>query len=286
MKKVKALILRTAGTNCDYETQAAFELCGASAERVHVNELIEKRDKVFEYDILAFPGGFSYGDDIASGKILANEVKNKLGDKIKKFALSGRPIIGICNGFQVLAKMGLLPDPKLFEQISTLSYNDSDKFECRWVYLKTIKNEKLKMKNSKSVIARSNEVATRQSRDEYLDSKCIWTKNLPDIITLPVAHGEGKFIPGDKKLLESLNKNGQIVFRYCTKDGNEPKYPLGPNGSVEQIAGICNISGNVFGLMPHPERYVFALQHPAREGFDGEYGWGKRIFQNAVNFVK
>ena len=131
MKKVKALILRTAGTNCDYETQAAFELCGAFAERVHVNALIEKKDKIFEYDIFAFPGGFSYGDDITSGKILANEIKNKLGDKVKKFALSGRPIIGICNGFQVLVKMGLLPEAKTFEQTSTLSYNDSDKFEYR-----------------------------------------------------------------------------------------------------------------------------------------------------------
>jgi phosphoribosylformylglycinamidine synthase len=126
MKKVKALILKTAGINCDYETQTAFELCGAAADVVHVNSLVEKKDKIFEYDILAFPGGFSYGDDIASGKILANEIKNKLGDKVKKFSLSGKPVIGICNGFQVLVKMGLLPDPELFEQISTLSYNDSD----------------------------------------------------------------------------------------------------------------------------------------------------------------
>jgi phosphoribosylformylglycinamidine synthase len=261
MKKVKVLILRTAGTNCDYETQAAFELCGAVTERVHINSLIENKDKIFKYDILAFPGGFSYGDDIASGKILANEIKNKLGDKIKKFALSGNPIIGICNGFQVLVKMGLLPDSKFFEQISTLSYNDSDKFECRWVYLKT----------EKKVI------------NEY---NCIWTKNLPDVITLPVAHGEGKFIPLNDKLLKELNKNSQIVFRYSTKSGTIPEYPLAPNGSVEQIAGICNTKGNVFGLMPHPERYIFALQHPVKEGFDGEYGWGKVIFQNAVNFSK
>ncbi|MDR3306517.1 MAG: phosphoribosylformylglycinamidine synthase I [Endomicrobium sp.] len=261
MKKVKILILRTAGTNCDYETQAAFELCGATAERVHINSLIENKNKIFEYDVLAFPGGFSYGDDIASGKILANEIKNKLGDKIKKFALRGKPVIGVCNGFQVLVKMGLLPDPKLFEQISTLYYNDSDKFECRWVYLKTEK----KVKN---------------------ESNCIWTKNLPDVITLPVAHGEGKFIPINAKLLEELNKNNQIVFRYSTKDGGTPEYPLAPNGSVERITGICNAKGNVFGLMPHPERYVFALQHPAREGCDGEYGWGKIIFQNAVDFVK
>jgi len=256
MKKVKALILRTAGTNCDYETQAAFELCGATAEKVHVNELIAKKDKIFEYDILAFPGGFSYGDDIASGKILANEVKNKLGDKVQKFALSGKPVIGVCNGFQVLAKMGLLPDPKLFEQVSTLSYNDSDKFECRWVYLKSEKNN------------------------------CLWTKNLPDIITLPVAHGEGKFIPLSKKLLDELKQNNQIVFKYSAKDGKVPQYPLDPNGSTDQIAGISNIKGNVFGLMPHPERYVFALQHPAREGYDGQFGWGHIVFHNAVNYVK
>ncbi len=193
---------------------------------------------------------------------MANEVKNKLGDRIKKFALGGRPIIGICNGFQVLIKMGLLPDPELFEQVSTLYYNDSDKFECCWVYLKTEK----KIKN---------------------ESNCVWTKNLPDIISLPVAHGEGKFIPGSRKLLDSLNKNNQIVFRYCSKDGGKPEYPLDPNGSVDQIAGICNTAGNIFGLMPHPERYVFALQHPARESFPGGgYGWGKVIFQNAVDFVK
>ncbi|GMO65053.1 MAG: phosphoribosylformylglycinamidine synthase I [Endomicrobiia bacterium] len=261
MRKIKALILRTAGTNCDYETQSAFELCGAIAECVHINALIEKKNKIFEYDILAFPGGFSYGDDIASGKILSNEIKNKLGYEVKKYALSGKPIIGICNGFQVLVKIGLLPDPELFKQISTLSYNDSDRFECRWVYLKTEK----KIKN---------------------ESNCIWTKNLPDIISLPVAHGEGKFIPLDEKFLGKLNKNNQIVFRYSFKDGSEPEYPLAPNGSIEQIAGICNEKGNIFGLMPHPERYVFTLQHPAREGFNSKYGWGKVIFQNAVDFVR
>ncbi|MDR1721322.1 MAG: phosphoribosylformylglycinamidine synthase I [Endomicrobium sp.] len=260
MKKVKVLILRTAGTNCDWETQSAFELCGAAVERVHINTLIEKKDKIFEYDILAFPGGFSYGDDIASGKILSNEIKSKLGDKVRKYALDGKPIIGICNGFQVLVKMGLLPDVKLFKQVSTLSYNDSNKFECRWVYLKTEK----KIGN---------------------ESCCIWAKNLPDVISLPVAHGEGKFIPNNEKLLDNLNKNNQIVFRYSSKEGNEPEYPLAPNGSAEQIAGICNIKGNILGLMPHPERYIFGLQHPAKKSFNGKYGWGKVIFQNAVDFV-
>jgi phosphoribosylformylglycinamidine synthase len=260
MNKPKVLILRTAGTNCDYESQEAFNLCGAKTERVHINVLLEKREEMLKYDILVFPGGFSYGDDIASGKILANEIKNKIGDILQKFALSGRPIIGICNGFQVLLKMGLLPDENKFEQVATLSYNDSDKFECRWIYLKTIKGA-----NS--------------------EAKCLWTKNLPDIISLPIAHGEGKFI-ADGKVIEKLKSNGQVAFEYCLKNGGEPGYPFDPNGSMNHIAALCNDRGNVFGLMPHPERYVFSLQHPAREGFDGEFGWGKVIFQNAVDYVK
>jgi phosphoribosylformylglycinamidine synthase len=260
MKKSKVLILRTAGTNCDYETQSAFELCGVDVDRIHISALIEKKGKIFEYDILVLPGGFSYGDDIASGKILSNEIKNKLGDEVKKFALSGNPVIGICNGFQVLVKIGLLPYPELFTQISTLSYNDNNKFECRWVYLKT----KNKVNN---------------------ESNCIWTKNLPDIISLPVAHGEGKFIPKNKSVLNSLNKNSQIVFRYSSRNGGIPKYPLDPNGSVENIAGVCNKKGNVFGLMPHPERYVFNLQHPSRKKDDDKCAWGRVIFQNAVDFV-
>ncbi len=259
MKKAKVIIIRTAGTNCDYELKSAFELCGASAERIHINELINNKNKILSYDILAVPGGFSYGDDIASGKILSNELKNKLGDNIRKFALSNKPIIGICNGFQVLVKMGLLPDPEHFKQSSTLSYNDSNKFECRWVYLKTEK------KNNKSL--------------------CLWTKDLPEIISLPVAHGEGKFI-ADAKILSDIEKNSRVVFRYCGKDGKTQGYPADPNGSLNAIAGICNKKGNVFGLMPHPERYVFSLQHPAREGYDGTYGWGKKIFQNAIEYLK
>lgn len=259
MKKIKAIIIRTAGTNCDYELKSAFEMCGAEAERIHINELIANKNKILSYDILAVPGGFSYGDDIASGKILSNEIKNKLGDNVKKFALSGKPIIGICNGFQILAKMGLLPKPEKFEQISTLSYNDSNKFECRWVYLKTEKKQG--------------------------DTKCIWTKGIPDVISLPVAHGEGKFI-ADEKVLKEIEEKSQVVFRYCDKDGSRTQYPKDPNGSMNAIAGICNEKGNVFGLMPHPERYVYALQHPAREGCDGVYGWGKQIFQNAIDFLK
>jgi phosphoribosylformylglycinamidine synthase len=255
MKKPKVLILRTAGTNCDFEVQSAFEMIGAIAQRVHVKVLIENKDKIFDYDILVFPGGFSYGDDIASGKILANEIKNKLGDNLQKFAADKRPIIGICNGFQVLVKMGLLPDEG-FKQVSTLSYNDSGKFECRWVYLKTI------------------------------STKSLWVKNLAQIITLPIAHGEGKFLVKDNAVLENLQNDKKIVFKYCTANGDKPYYPLDPNGSIDQIAALCNSEGNVFGLMPHPERYVFALQHPARQGVKGKFGWGKIIFQNAIDYCR
>jgi phosphoribosylformylglycinamidine synthase len=261
MRKAKVLILRTAGTNCDYETQYAFEICKAQADRLHIDTIIDSPKKIFQYDILALPGGFSYGDDIASGKILANEIKNRLGDEVQKFALSDKPIIGICNGFQVLVKMGLLPDPKAFEQLVSLSDNASNKFECRWIYLKA------------------------QQNDPKRKNNCIWTKNIPEIINLPIAHAEGNFIPRDKEILNMLKNNSQIVFKYCNKDGSLAEYPLNPNGSIENIAAICNQKGNILGLMPHPERYVFASQHPLKESIDGKYGWGKVIFQNAVDFV-
>jgi phosphoribosylformylglycinamidine synthase len=237
-------------------------MSGATAERVHVNKLIRGEKKLADYQIMAFPGGFSYGDDIASGKILANELKYRLGDDIKKFALAGKPIIGICNGFQVLVKMGLLPEPASFEQSTTLTFNDSDKFECRWVALKT---ERLKGAATKS----------------------LWTADLPDVIPLPVAHGEGKFVVAEKSELERIEANKQVVFRYVDDSGATDAYPANPNGAANGIAGICNGKGNVFGLMPHPERFVFNWQHPSRDGkMEGEHGWGLRIFQNAVNFVK
>lgn len=259
MKKPKVIIIRTAGTNCDIETKAAFELSGASVERVHINSLISGEKKLSSYQILAIPGGFSYGDDIASGKILANELKYKLGDLVREFALSGKPIIGICNGFQVLVKMGLLPDNKNFIQNTTLTYNDSDKFECRWVYLK-----------------------------REAEAKSFWAKDLPEIISLPVAHGEGKFVAENKNILDAIEKNNQVIFRYTDALGKSAVYPLNPNGAVNSIAGITNDKGNVFGLMPHPERFVYKWQHPCRSAVqeNSENGWGLQIFKNAVNYVK
>jgi phosphoribosylformylglycinamidine synthase len=261
--KPKAIILRTAGTNCDYETAAAFELAGAVAERIHINRVIEGDVDLADFEILAVPGGFSYGDDIASGKILANELKYRLGDRLKEFALKGKPVIGICNGFQVLAKMGLLPDPKSFAQTTTLTFNDSDKFECRWICLHRVREAGAKVKS-------------------------LWVNGLPDVIPLPVAHGEGKFIACDGTTLAFLEKNNQIVFRYVSPDGQSPVYPFNPNGAVNNIAGISNDKGNIFGLMPHPERFVWRLQHPDHSipALDGEHGWGLQIFRNAVEYAK
>lgn len=262
-RQPKAIIIRTAGTNCDFETKAAFELAGAPADRVHINRIIDGSVRLLDYQILAIPGGFSYGDDIASGKILANELKCRLGDALQTFALAGKPVIGICNGFQVLVKMGLLPDPTSLRQTTTLTFNDSDRFESRWVYLK-------------------RQPAPRGKSA----SACLWTRGLPDVIPLPVAHGEGKFVTVDARTLSALEKNNQVVFRYCDEQGDDAAYPLNPNGAVNAIAGIMNTAGNVFGLMPHPERFVFRWQHPSRQGPDGEYGWGLKIFENAVSIVQ
>jgi phosphoribosylformylglycinamidine synthase subunit PurQ / glutaminase len=254
MKTVKVIVIRTAGTNCDKETAFAFEKAGAVTELVHINQLSTGTKTLSEYQILAIPGGFSYGDDIASGKILANELKFKIEDEIKKFILDGKLIIGICNGFQILVKAGLLPNLSgNFQTIeSTLTLNDSAKFEDRWVYLKRVKGQ--------------------GSR-----GKCIWTQNLPDTIYLPIAHGEGKFIPKNKEVLASLKKEGLIVFQYVDN----------PNGSVEDIAGICDRTGQILGLMPHPERHISYLQHPrwTRMKYRGE-GDGFAIFRNGVEFVR
>jgi phosphoribosylformylglycinamidine synthase I len=258
MKKIRVLVLRTAGTNCDKETAFAFEEAGAKCELVHINRLSSGEVALSEYQILAIPGGFSYGDDIASGKILANELKYRIGQDVRKFVRDGKLILGICNGFQILVKSGLLPNLSGDETIeTTLTLNDSAKFEDRWVYLK---NE---------------------------DSKCIWTKDINEIIYLPIAHGEGKFIPKDKNILAKLKREGLIVFEYTDEKGSRKGFPYNPNGSVENIAGICDKTGRIFGLMPHPERHINYLQHPrwTREKRRGR-GDGFAIFKNGVEFAK
>jgi len=255
----KALVLTGYGINCDMETQHAFKLAGAWAERVHINDLINGKKKLSEYHILAFPGGFSFGDDIASGKVLANMIKYNIGEQIQEFIDSGKLIMGICNGFQAMVKMGLLPgfNGDHAAREVTLTFNDSGRFEDRWVHLKAGKK-----------------------------TKCVFTKGI-ETIYLPVRHGEGKFLAKNPQVLEKLKKGNHIVFQYTDAEGKAAGYPHNPNGSVNNIAAICDETGRVFGMMPHPEAFQHRTNHPAwtREKLPEE-GAGIAIFRNAVEYVK
>ena len=262
VKRVKACILRTAGTNCDKETAFAFKKAGAHTELVHINRLISCERKLEDFQILAFPGGFSYGDDLGAGKIIANELRCRLSEAIKKFISDGKLIIGICNGFQILVKAGILPGNDTFKQEVSLVINDSAKFEDRWIYL-------------------------RELRTENREQKCIWARNLPPVIYLPVAHGEGKFMVSDSALLNRLKRNKQIVFQYCDEKGNAADYPYNPNGSIEDIAGITDETGRILGLMPHPERHVSHKQHPRWTSLKNKKeGDGLPIIRNGVEYAK
>lgn len=255
----KVLVLTGYGINCDMETQHAFRLAGADAERVHLTDLTNGTRKLSEFHILAFPGGFSFGDDIASGKVLANMIKYNLGEQVREFIDAGKLIIGICNGFQAMVKMGLLPglNGDYTTQEVTLTFNDSGRFEDRWVHL------------------RAN-----------LRTKCVFTKGL-DTIYLPVRHGEGKFVTKSPEVLARLKKGNNIVFQYTDSEGKLAGYPHNPNGSVDNIAGICDDTGRVFGMMPHPEAYQHRTNHPrwTREELPEE-GAGVAIFRNAVEYVR
>jgi phosphoribosylformylglycinamidine synthase subunit PurQ / glutaminase len=257
--KPKTLILRTAGVNCDQETAHAFELAGAKADFLHVNQLLQRPQVMADYQILAIPGGFSYGDDIAAGRIFANQIRHHLGDAFAAFIEAQKPIIGICNGFQVLVKTDLLPGRIAGRegQSCTLAHNDCGRFVDRWVHLA-----------GKS-------------------QKCIWTAGM-DRLELPIAHGEGKFVPADESIRQELWNNDQVAIIYTKADGMAAggQFPDNPNGSTDDIAGVCDASGLVFGLMPHPERFVDAIQHPAwgRRGKTG-VGEGLAVFQNAVRHV-
>jgi phosphoribosylformylglycinamidine synthase len=264
MKKSKICILRTAGTNCDKETAYAFKKAEGIPELVHINQLIAAEKSLDDYHILAIPGGFSYGDDLGAGKILANELRFKLIGSITKFLSQGKLIIGICNGFQVLVKSGLLPGDSHLQQHASLIINDSGKFEDRWVYLKS-----------------------SRSQSAMSQATCVWTAGLPEIIYLPVAHGEGKFVCQDNVTLEGLRKNGRIVFQYCGKEGACAGYPHNPNGSEDNIAGICDSTGHILGLMPHPERHIDISQHPRWEhGKIKTEGDGILIFRNGVEYAE
>lgn len=262
-KQVKVIVLRTAGTNCDRETVFAFESFGAEVSLIHINRVFRGEVKLKDFHILAIPGGFSYGDDIMAGKILANELKLRLGDDIRRFIDDGKLVIGICNGFQVLVRAGILPGSAdsqgaaSFRQTVSLTFNDCGKFEDRWIHLRA-------------------------------SGKSVWTEGLDPIVYYPVAHAEGKFVAGEKGLIDDLNSNGQVLFRYCGPDGEPAGYPANPNGSEDAIAGISDPTGRVLGMMPHPERHFLRTQHPSwtRTADSGPFGQGAKIFENGVQYVK
>ena len=256
--KPKVLILYGYGINCDNETQYGFSLAGADAKKVHVNELISGEERLKDYQILAIPGGFSFGDDIGAGKVLATKIKSNLVEEFSGFIKDGRLIIGICNGFQVMVKLGILPgfDGNYESRDVTLTFNDSGKFEDRWVHLKI--NQK---------------------------SPCVLTRGIENIY-LPIRHGEGKFISGNEEIRERLIKQNQIVAQYVDNKGNLAGYPFNPNGSEFNVAGVCDETGRIFGLMPHPEAFLFPQNHPRWTRENIQEGSGLKIFKNAVNFVK
>lgn len=260
----KVLVLRAPGTNCDVETAHAFELAGGAAERLHVNRLLERPGRLAEFQILCLPGGFSYGDDIAAGRILGNQIQHHLAAALAEFREAGKLIIGICNGFQILLKTDLLAAADSSGPTATLTLNDSGHFEARWVRL------------------------------AIEPGKCVFLQGIREM-ELPVAHGEGKFVARDERVFRGMADGGRLVMRYMTAAGAETSwlesmrgvvpYPANPNGAMGDVAGICDETGRVFGLMPHPERFVDWTQHPrwtrepAREAGDG-----LRLFQNAVRY--
>ena len=252
--KVKVLMLRAPGTNCDLETQVALETAGAEVDSALVYELFRKEKKLDDYRIVIIPGGFTYGDDVSAGRIMANEIRLHLGDELRRFVDNGKLVMGICNGFQVLVKTGILPGlPGAGRQPVTLTNNDSGKFECRWIHLKV-----------------------------EPDSPCVFTKGI-DRMYIPVNHGEGKLV-APPEILAQLN----VVLRYTDENGNTgAAYPHNPNGSLEDIAGICDETGRIFALMPHPERFIRWTQHPrwTREPAR-RTGDGLQIFVNAVEWAK
>jgi phosphoribosylformylglycinamidine synthase len=267
--KPRVLILRAPGTNCDQETAFAFETSGGKAEVMHLNRLLENPRLAADFQILAIPGGFSYGDDISAGRIFANQIRHHLHDCLNEFKAAGKLIIGICNGVQILIKSGVLLPDRADEPIATLTLNDSGKFEDRWVNLRVV------------------------------GDKCVFLRDIQEMY-LPIAHAEGKFVARDDATLKSLAGAGQLVLRYAEAPEAGQKstphsalrvprapdsplpYPANPNGAQLNVAGLCDETGRVFGLMPHPERHIDPTQHPRWTRERRDRGDGLAVFENAV----
>jgi len=256
--KPLALILLANGTNRDLDVTQAFELAGARTEIVPLNSLRSSEKSLRDYDLLVLPGGFSYADALGAGKLLALDMQAYFADEVGEFIQQGKPVIGICNGFQALVKSGLLPAlaQNSAQPEATLTFNASGHFECRWVTLRPS------------------------------SQKCIWTQGMSDDMFCPVAHGEGNFLPADSRTVDDMRANDQIALIYSYPNGSpaEGQYPYNPNGSAFDIAGICNPQGNVLGLMPHPENHILLSQHPGRTRNE-KHGLGLPLFINGVRYV-
>ena len=253
--KPKALVLQAHGSNRDFDVMEALTLAGAEACGVPLNELRQNKILFSEYQMLVIPGGFSYADALGAGKLLALDLASYFDQEMSTFVESGKPVIGICNGFQALVKSRLLPAiPENTE--ATLTFNEQGHFECRWVTLAPV------------------------------SQTCIWTKDLDELIDCPIAHGEGNFQASNLFPLSSFIENDQIALTYIYPDGSPANgdYPVNPNGSILDIAGICNPQGNVLGLMPHPENHIHPYQHPQwTRGVKGNSGLA--LFENGVKYA-
>lgn len=252
--KPKALVLRAPGTNCDQETAFAFEQAGSSVEYMHINQLMEQPESTKQFQILCVPGGFSYGDDIGAGRVLASQFISRLGECIEQFRAAEKLVLGICNGFQVLIKTGFLVPSDDQGLPVTLTWNDTGRYDCRWVTLRPSASD------------------------------CVFLRDV-EAMYLPVAHAEGRFVVRDKTTLSNLIDSRQLALKYVNPDGSNSQvpWPYNPNGSDQNIAGICDASGHVFGLMPHPERFIDRTQHPRWTRMpENTPADGLKIFENAV----
>jgi phosphoribosylformylglycinamidine synthase len=254
------LVLRTAGTNCDAEAVRAFEMAGGRVAMRHLDEVLGRPALLREAAILVFPGGFTYGDDVASGAVFAVKVRTRLLPELLRAVEGGRLVLGVCNGFQILVRAGLLPalDGPGTAGEATLGFNDSARFEDRWVTL-----------------------VGASDRSPWLRKG--------DLLDCPVAHGEGKFVARDEAVLRRLREGDQVVVRYGMPAGVAPgTYPHNPNGSVDDIAGVCDATGRVFGLMPHPERNILPWHHPgaSRRPRPERAASGLRVFENAIRWAR